>query len=144
LQFVRYLREKLEKEDLIPSRQFLEKLRTQRRRIVSIHVKLRQNSDGGMASSMYQDGVLHALNDVLMSTALGTKRNEEFETELGYATKTLRQSKKEDDPIEVAYWGGRKEVMERFCHRDSTAIPPFFHPQKLTPIKKFIQGRAWK
>jgi hypothetical protein len=83
--FLRCLRHKLEEEDLIPSRSLLRALRIQRNRIRLIHLKLHQNSDGAMASSMYQDGLLHALDDVVSSTLLGTKRKQDFELELAYA-----------------------------------------------------------
>jgi hypothetical protein len=143
LQFVRYLREKLEQEDLIPSHKFLNGLRTQRNRILSIHVKLRQNSDGGLASSMYQDGLLHGLGDILSSTALGIKQNQDFDTELTYAAKAIREAIEANDPIEIAYWNGRHEALKYFCSRDTSAIPTYFHPQKMNPISKFVKGRQW-
>jgi hypothetical protein len=143
LQFVRCLIEKLEVEDLIPPRKLLGNFERQRKKIISVHLKLQQNSDGGMASAMYQDGLLHALSNVLSSTALGLKRKEDFENELGYGTKMLHQQIKKDDPIEIAYWSGRNEVFRRFCNRDASIIPPYFHPQKLAPTPKFVKGRSW-
>ncbi len=144
LAFLRSLRERLEEEDIIPSREFLNLLRIQRNRIVSVHIKLRQNSDGSMASSMYQDGLLHALDHVLTSTALGTMRNQDFESELAYAARTITAAKKEDDPIETAYWSGRYEILRRFCSREKSSIPVYFHPRNMIPTTKFVQGRAWK
>lgn len=139
--FLGRLRRKLEKEGLVPSEQLLGALRRQRNRIVPVHLNLSQSSAGGFASSMYQDGVLHALDDVLSSTALGTKRNEDFEKDLRLAGKALRQARKAGDFIEVAYWSGRHEVMERFCDRDQSTIPIYFHPSRLEPVAKFVKGR---
>jgi hypothetical protein len=139
--FLRHLRKKLETEGHLPSEGFLEVLRRQRKRIVSIHVALRQSSEGGMASAMYQDGLLHALDDVLSSTALGTKWNEDFENDLRLAAKEVKQADKAGDFVEVAYWSGRREVMEHFCERDPSAIPAYFHPSKLVPVAKFVKGR---
>jgi hypothetical protein len=65
LSFVRELRARLEKENLVPSQQFLEFLDRERSRITNVHVRLSQSSDGGLASAMYQDGLLHVLGDVL-------------------------------------------------------------------------------
>ena len=143
LQFVRYLHEKLEQEDLIPSHKFMEVLRTQRHQILSIHLKLSQNSDGGMSSSMYQDGLLHGLDDILSSTALGIKQNQDFDTELRYAAKNIKEANKAKDPIELAYWHGRHEALKHFCSRDVSAIPPYFHPRKMSPISKFVKGQQW-
>ena len=142
--FLRCLREKLEEEDLLPSRAFLDFLHSQRRRILSAHLKLRQNSDGAMASSMYQDGLLHALDDILSSTVLGTKQKTDIELELASASKAVRANVDSKDPVEIAYWSGRQEVLRRFCSRDKSSVPIYFHPRKLTPIPKFVQGRGWQ
>src|ERR1700733_9401982 len=61
LAFVRELRSRLEEEGLIGSRRLLAFLHRERSRIARAHVRLRQTSDGAMASAMYQDGLLHAL-----------------------------------------------------------------------------------
>jgi hypothetical protein len=143
LQFVRYLHEKLEQEDLIPSHKFLDALRTQRNQILSIHIRLSQNSDGGMASSMYQDGLLHGLDDILSSTALGIKQNQDFDTELRYAAKAIKEANRVKDPIELAYWHGRHEALKHFCSRDESVIPPYFHPRKMIPILKFVKDKEW-
>ena len=57
-------------------------LHRERRRIVSLHVNLSQMSAGGMASAMYQDGLLHALDDILTYTEIGSKRLADFESDL--------------------------------------------------------------
>jgi hypothetical protein len=58
IMFIRTLRERLVKEDLVPSERFLHFLRQQRQRIVSIHINNRQTTLGQVASAMYQDGLL--------------------------------------------------------------------------------------
>lgn len=137
------LRERLEAEDLIPTQEFIEYLREERKRLVPIHLEMSQNSDGGMASAMYQDGLLHALSDVVMSSFLGSKRNQDFEAQAANAGRRIRSAKKEQDPIEVAYWSGHREVIRRFCERDDTKIPAYFHPYRFEPIRKFVRGRLW-
>lgn len=138
--FLRLLRNKLENEDLIPSQAYLRSLRRQRNSIASMHVKLSQETAGGFASSMYQDGLLHGLDDVLSSTELGIKRREDFERDMRHAAKATKQAKQKKDWIEFAYWTGRKEAVERFCDRDDSAIPPYFHPYKLTPTARLVKG----
>jgi len=138
--FIRCLREKLEKEGLVPTRRFLDFLHCQRRRIVSFHVKLNQSSNGGVVSAMYQDGLLHELDDVLSSIVLGTKRKEDYETDLSQTARIVKQAWAADNFIETAYWSGRREVLERFCDRDDSTIPPFFHPSRMVPIAKFVKG----
>jgi hypothetical protein len=143
ISFLRCLRERLEEEGLIPSRAFLAWLQAQRQKIVSIHVKLRQNSDGAMASAMYQDGVLHELDDVLSSAVLGTKRNQDYESDLVNVSRRIQESIAKDDYVEIAYWRGHHEVLRRFCERDQSSIPVYLHPNKLVPIARFVQGKAW-
>lgn len=138
--FVRCLRDRLEEEGLIPSKKFMTFLHRQRQRIVSIHIKLDQTSNGGMATAMYQDGLLHELEDALSSVALGSKRLEDHENELRRTAKIVKQAWKANDFIEIAYWTGRLKVLEQFCGRDDTPIPPFFHPNKMAPIAKLVKG----
>jgi hypothetical protein len=95
-----------------------------------------------MASSMYQDGLLHSLYDVLSSTVLGTKQKSDIESKLASAARAIRANMDPQDPIEVAYWNGHQEVLRRFCSRDKTEIPTYFHPRNLVPISKFVQGMA--
>jgi hypothetical protein len=140
LLFVRTLRKRLEKEDLVPAERFLNFLHRERRRIVSIHVRLSQDSSGGLASAMYQDGLLHGLERVLTATALGTKRREAFETDLAEASRAVREMEEKVDPIEVAYWTGRAEVLHRFLSRNSASIPAFIHPYRLIPSPKLVKG----
>jgi hypothetical protein len=134
---------RLQKAALIPTPEFMEHLLRERRRIVKIHIKLSQNSDGGMSSSMYQDGVLHVLDSLMRSVALGTKRNPDFEAERMENERYVKESLEADDPIEIAYSYGRYTVMEHFCDRKKGEIPTYFHPQKLYPIAKFVRGRLW-
>jgi hypothetical protein len=141
--FVRTLRERLEKEQLIPSEQFLEFLKGQRRRVVSIHINLNQTSDGRLASAMYQDGLLHALEDVLTATTLGTKKKEDFEVDLREAEKRLEQFQRKRNTIETAYWSGRFEVVRRFINRTKAAIPPYFHPYRARPLAKLVSGQKF-
>jgi SIR2-like domain len=143
LAFVRELRTRLEKENLVPSEFFLNFLHRERRRITGVHVRLAQTSDGGIASAMYQDGLLHALSDVLTSTGLGTKRRDSFERDLAEAEHVIEQMWQKKDPIEVAYWTGRREATRTFCSRKPNKILTYIHPYRLAPIAKFVKGNGW-
>jgi SIR2-like protein len=138
--FVRSLRGRLEKGNLIPSERLLGFLRRAQRQITSTHIKMGQESHGKFASAMYQDGLLHALDDVLTSTALGVKNKEDFESDLSQANEALEQVRGKHDPIEIAYFTGRVEVLKRFCRRSTTPILRYLHPYRLRPSKKLVRG----
>ena len=139
LAFLTELRRRLEEQDLIPRREFLGFLSSERRRIVGLHLRMNQGENGGIASAMYQDGLLHALEDVLAHTSLG-KKAEDFHKYLRECETDLRNMVQEKDIIEIAYLSGWREVFGRFCERTKTPIPPYFHPRKLTPISRYIKG----
>ena len=143
LAFVRELRSRLEREGLIGSRRLLAFLHRERSRIAKAHVRLRQTSDGGLASAMYQDGLLHALDNVLTSTRLGTRKKESFDQDLAEAGDTLRMMWDKEDAIEVAYWSGRLVATQAFCSGKAERIPSYIHPYRLRPSKKFVRGSAW-
>ncbi len=142
--FIRMLRSRLEKNGLIPSEQFLRYLDAQAQRITSIHIRLRQSSDGRLASAMYQDGLLHALGDVLVATRLGSKKKEDFETDLREAERILAAMRRKGEVIEVAYWSGRLEVIRRFVNRTKGPIPAYFHPYDWRPLAKLVKGQAFE
>jgi hypothetical protein len=141
---IRSLRKRLEKDDLIPSEDLLESLRRSQRRVVSIHINMGQETHGKLASAMYQDGLLHALDNVVTSVALGIKKKEDFERELTEAEQHLKQMKRKRNPIEIAYWSGRLAILKRFCQRSKAPIFPYFHPYRSRPTKKLIRGASFE
>jgi len=142
--FVGALRARLEKEDLIPSEKLLGFMRRAQGQVTSTHVNMGQGSPGELASAMYQDGLLHALDDVLTSTALGVKVKENFESDLSEAKQNLEHVRREDIPMEIAYWTGRVEVLNRFCQRSTAPILRYFHPYGDRPSKKLVGGgKLW-
>jgi hypothetical protein len=143
LEFARTLRARLEKEDLIPSEKLLKFLQRERDRIVSIHIKNNQTSDGKFSSAMYQDGLLHQLSSILISTALGTKKKVDFENDYGNKLNHLNKMRRRKDVIEIAYWSGRVEVLRRFNNRQKSSIPAFFHPYRMHPTQKLIKGDSY-
>jgi hypothetical protein len=142
LEFASTLRARMEKEDLIPSEKFLKFLQHERDRIVSIHVKNDQTSDGKFSSAMYQDGLLHQLASILISTALGTKKKADFENDYTNKLNYLKKMRRRKDLIEIAYWSGREEVLARFNSRQKSPIPAFFHPYRLHPTRKLVKGKS--
>ncbi|MGA2483970.1 MAG: hypothetical protein ABSF92_12725 [Candidatus Acidiferrales bacterium] len=96
-----------------------------------------------MASAMYQDGLLHALQDVLTSTTLGIKKKEDFEIDYREAEHRLTQMLRQHDAIEIAYWSGRFEVIRRFVKRTKGPIPAYFHPYRARPLTKLIKGKTF-
>ena len=139
--FLREIREKLQKDGYMPSEEYISFLSNEHDRIIDIHINLNQGeSEGAIASAMYQDGLIHALSTVLSGVALGSSR-EDFEKDLSEAEDTLKKYSKTGNFVEMAYWGGRFEIIKRFCNRAKTKIPAYFHPNKLIPTHKYIKGR---
>ena len=139
--FLREIREKLQKDGYMPSEEYISFLSNEHDRIIDIHINLNQGeSEGAIASAMYQDGLIHALSTVLSGVALGSSR-EDFEKDVSEAEDTLKKYSKTGNFVEMAYWGGRFEIIKRFCNRAKTKIPAYFHPNKLIPTHKYIKGR---
>jgi hypothetical protein len=141
--FLQALRERLEKAELLPTESFVRFLRRERRRITSTHLKMGQTSVGRFSSAMYQDGLLHELESILTSSSLGTRKKKDFENDHGEALKYLQEMRRANEVVEIAYWSGRAEVLERFNKRDRTAIPTYFHPDRLHPTQKLVKGQRF-
>jgi hypothetical protein len=138
---LRLIRERLQSDGYLPTEDYLSFLSGEQDRIINIHIHMNQDeSEGAIASSMYQDGVLHMLSTVLSGTALGNSK-EDFEKSLIETMNTLQNYFKKRNFIEVAYFGGQYEIIKRFCNRDKSRIPAYFHPNKLIPTHKYIKGR---
>lgn len=138
--FVRALRDKLVEEDMMPSDEYLDFLRRSRKEIVATHLSMGQETVGKLASAMYQDGLLHALDDILISSALGTKKKDDFDKDLLFASERLREMYRKRDAIEIAYWAGRWEIVSRCAKRVPTAIPRYFHPLRAFAVNKLVKG----
>jgi hypothetical protein len=117
-QFLEGLRSHFVEDGLLPSDRLIKFLMSERSRIVKLHLKLEQNCDGATSSAMYQDGLLHELDDILDSVRLGTSRQQDFENELGLMHKNIKAAHKQKDPIEVAYYSGRYAVVNAYLEAD--------------------------
>jgi hypothetical protein len=142
--FVRAIHAKLVTDGHLPSEKLLNFFSKERHRTVKAHFERKQSeSNGAFASAMYQDGLQHSFSDVLTGASLG-KRPEELERELRSSEKHLQLLKRKRDDIniaiEIAYWSGRVEVLRRFCSRDTSRIPIYFHPNRFEPSQKYIRG----
>lgn len=142
LALLRELREKLQEDGYLPSEEYLTFLSNEQDRVIDIHINLDQDeSAGAFASSMYQDGLLHMFSTVLSGTALGNS-NENFLKNLSEVKSALDRHSKEVNLIEIAYWSGQNEIINRYCNRDKRKIPAYFHPNKLVPTYKYIKGNS--
>jgi hypothetical protein len=142
-QFLEGLRNHFVEAAMLPSDQLIKFLMSERSRIIRLHLKLEQDCDGGMSSAMYQDGLLHELDDILDGLRLGTSRQQDFENELGLALKNVRAAHNEKDPIEIAYYSGRYAVINAYFEAGCNELPSYFHPYRLTPLRKLVKGRVW-
>ena len=129
--------ERLRKDGELPSEELIELYANEGDRITKLHMQMEQKeSEGAAASAMYQDGVLHALEEVLSGTSLGTRRIV-FDEQLREANETLQKYAMAGNHVEVAYWTGRREVFQRFNARVLDSIPAYLHPRKMIPINKY-------
>ena len=142
-QFLEGLRNYFVEAGLLPSDRLIKFLMSERSRIIKLHLKLEQNCDGAMSSAMYQDGLLHELDEILDSTRLGISKQKDFENKLGLMHKNIKAAHKQKDPIEVAYYSGRYGVINAYFEADLNEIETYFHPYGLAPIRKFVKGRVW-
>ena len=135
----------LEKNGFIPKTEFLERLYQQSRRIAQIHVETCdkwQDTNGGFVSSMYQDGLLHALEHIIVESKMGKSFNDfnntlkEYEQTLQKYERRLQKSKDGKILAEIAYYHGRIEALKRFISHNRRDIPPFYNLMKLEPTKK--------
>jgi hypothetical protein len=138
--FVRRIHDRLIKNGFLPSNDLISFFARERRRVMKAHFERSQSeSDGAFASAMYQDGLLHSFTDVLTGASLG-KKQDEYDRELRESEKWLQQMRKRVEIIEIAYWSGRVEVLDRFCRRDLSAMPVYFHPNRMEPSQKYVRG----
>lgn len=142
-QFLEGLRKHFVDIAMLPSDQLIRFLMSERKRIVKLHMKLKQDCDGGLSSAMYQDGLLHELDDILDTLQLGTRRQQDFENELGLMHKNVRAAHKQKDAIEVAYYSGRYAVINAYIEADCNELLPYFHPYQLAPLRKLVKGKVW-
>jgi hypothetical protein len=143
VQFIRALRNHLVQLGLMPSEALVSFLMRERRRIAQIHLGNHQLSDGSFTSAMYQDGLLHELDDILDSIQLGTMKHADMENELGSTANNVKKLEKRGDLVEVAYWTGRHLAAQSYFDEERSQIPAFFHPYRLKPINKLVKGTSW-
>jgi len=130
------LRERLEMDGLKPPKNFIMFLQKQAERIQNIHHKRNtQSSPGAMISAMYQDGLLHSLNDVFACDYLG--QDEDIAKDQVELDKMLKNMKKKHNIVEIAYYTGRIEILKRFRALNSSRIPAYFDIGRLKPSNTF-------
>ena len=142
--FARDLTEYFMRIKSIPTDEFLSHLEQQSRRIIKVHFETVKNQDtaGGFASSMYQDGVIHSLEEVIVRSLTGESyddidaRLREYQDILNRYERREQRDTEGKTLTEIAYWGGRVEVLKRFIARNRRDIPPFYNPVRLRPTHK--------
>jgi hypothetical protein len=132
LAFFREVRARLVKDEIIAKPSLVAFYTSQRDRIRTIHYATNQETTKGGLSSMYQDGLLHGL-DVIMVGEMFGKRLCDYDDDLRTAFRELERHAKKRDGIEVAYWSGRVEVLERFLGGRRSQIPAYFSPRTCAP-----------
>ncbi len=142
--FLSSLQAKLEQNGEVATTDFLDFLRKERSRITSIHIKNDQKSSGKLASAMYQDGLLHELDDLLGSVGLGTKRNLDFEAARRDAEKNVEHCYRKEDLVEIAYWTGRFSILDHYSRRDFSQIGAYLNPNNMKPSQRLVKGSVFE
>jgi hypothetical protein len=149
--FLARIKAKLIEEDILPSGEFIDTLENERGKIYKAHFERdQQEATGAFLSAMYQNGLMHALDEVLERTRIGTDKSE-FEQALSESqqlvadirVKQLADPKNPDLAIEVGYHSGRLVVYEIFLARKGIPIPPYFDPYELQPSLQYVKGESW-
>jgi len=140
--------ERLEREAKIPSRRLSAHFTSERRRLADVHewTSARQSSSGGIASSMYQDGLLHAIPSLMSDLRAGAtwdrllSQAKVFERQVKRHLRAVGRGNSEA-LFEAAYWSGWKVVYERFVSRNPRPIPAYFSPSSLKPSTRPVYFR---
>ncbi|MBC8274838.1 MAG: SIR2 family protein [Chloroflexi bacterium] len=135
--FLKEIIRDLENNKIIPTEELITYFDLQRELIVEIHGKTceKQNTDFGFISSMYQDGLLHALEHVLYKSQIGSDFNE-FKKELDEEfLPLLNRYIKRRNSTEIAYYTGWVEVLNRLINQNRRVLLPFLNPRTLRPTK---------
>lgn len=127
------LLDRLRQDDILPPLAHIQLLEKEYERICRIRRAGRSGT--GSLSSMYQDGLLHALKEVLSDIALGSRRSN-MDHKLREAQRMRELAFSDRDTEKTAYWSGCCEVLQRFNNRITKKIPSYFHPQKQAPSFK--------
>ena len=136
--FIEQLTSRFQSEGLIPSDQLMAFMGRELDRIVKVHISMRQTQEGGIASAIYQDGLLHSLEEVLNAPALGWTFDD-YKKELGECETTLREMFSIQNIVEIAYFSGWCEVLRGFCAKALHPFRVYFHPRKHVPIVKYVK-----
>jgi len=151
--FARDLVTKFEKEKVIPAIDLIAEFSEQRERIVQIHMETskKQDTSGGFASSMYQDGLLHAIEEIVQMGLLG-RLMDDFKAKLNEYSTYLERCRRRVEYLgkkgkgkeleigglytEIAYASGWIEPLMRFISNNKRDIPAYFNPISLKPVNK--------
>ena len=137
---MRKLRARLEEEKLVPRQQLLEKYSYERARIQQIHYltcEQGQDKDDIFVATMYQDGILHQLEDIVSQGRLGRTLAQYNQDLLGakaeYQT-ALRARKVED----IAYYQGRVVALASLIQGNEGPLPERCDPETYEPRSAFV------
>lgn len=132
--FARQLTRHLEKSGGILTEELVKGVYQQLQKILKTHMDTCDFQDraSGLASSIYQDGLIHSLEHIIVESKMG-RTSDDFNSTLKEYEQTLQQYKRREILVEIAYWSGRVEALKRLISRNMRDIPPFYDPMKLEP-----------
>ena len=139
--FLEELRNKLiDTTAMFDVRQEKATISTEGQKLVDIHMETsaEQDSNVGMLSSMYQDGLKHALDDLLYGLRLGLT-TEQLEKQLRDDQSLLTEYGESDYEFretEMAYLTGHVRCLEWFLAQDRGTLLSFFSAKRMEPVDK--------
>jgi hypothetical protein len=114
------------------------RIETELEEAYNVDCRLTQETEVGIASSLYIDGLRHGLSGLVHELKHGTTgdhvRDELAETK--NSLKRLRKSRMRFRDSEVSYWSGRLRSLEWFLSEGSIGLEKYFSARDLRPIKQ--------
>lgn len=100
--------------------------------------KVTQETEVGMATSLYIDGLRHGLSGLIHELKHGTTRAriEDDLTKTRESLRRLRRSRIKFRDSEISYWSGRLQSLEWFLSKGRRRLEKYFSARNLRPIRE--------
>lgn len=135
ISFLRRLHSVLVRKGVLFSEDVIDRLHDQLEAVGAVHFLTSQDSEVGLLSAMYQDGLQHGLDGMINTVRWGTTKGK-IQKELGEAEKNLRMFIKVGNAVEIAYWNGRVQSLTFALKEAEQDLKLFFSAKRLIPIDR--------
>lgn len=122
--FIREILERMSSENILFDPELISFYEEQRNRIVKIHVSNKQETEEDFLSTIFQNGLIHQLNEIILSYYYGITVKQ-INDKLDEFNKKFKKIEN-DNKIEIAYWTGRIQILTRIINGIKEDIPTEF------------------